>query len=226
MTKKIIGHGTWYDKVAVKILNREHELGRNLDLINTESGLGASGFPHIGSLGDCVRANAIVLALQDQGYKAQYIAFADDMDGLRKVPVGLPKSLKKYLGYPVSSIIDPFSCHKSYGEHMSSLLLDALDTCGIKYTFMSGVEVYRRGLLNKEIETILANASRVGEIVREEVGQEKYVKNLPFFPVCSNCGRIYTTKSYEFIPKEQKVMYKCEGMEVKGQWLAGCGYKG
>jgi len=109
---------------------------------------------------------------------------------------------------------------------MSSLLLEALDECGIDYKFMSGNEAYRKGLFNKEIETILLNAERVGEIIKEEVGQEKFMEALPYFAVCSNCGRIYTTKAYKFLPKENKVLYSCEGMEIKGQWLEGCGHKG
>jgi lysyl-tRNA synthetase class 1 len=226
MTERIIGHGTWYDKVAVEIVERERKLGRSLDLIRTESGLGASGFPHIGSFADCARAYAVALALKEAGFKAEYIAFADDMDGLRKVPAGLPKSLRKYLGYPVTSIPDPYACHESYGEHMSFLLLEALDACGIEYTFMSGRNAYKKGLFNKEIKTLLMNAKKIGEIVREEVGQEKFVEVLPYFPVCSNCGRIYTTKAYEFLPKEEKILYNCEGMEVKGKWLEGCGHKG
>ncbi|HDI53116.1 MAG TPA: lysine--tRNA ligase, partial [Candidatus Bathyarchaeota archaeon] len=80
---EIIGHGTWYDKAAKELIERELRLGRSLDLIRTESGLGASGFPHIGSLGDCIRNYAIALALEEQGYKAEYIAFSDDKDGLR-----------------------------------------------------------------------------------------------------------------------------------------------
>jgi len=226
MTERIIGHGTWYDKVAVEIVERERKLGRSLDLVRTESGLGASGFPHIGSFADCARAYAVALALKEQGFKAEYIAFADDMDGLRKVPAGLPKSLRKYLGYPVTSIPDPYTCHESYGQHMSSLLLETLDASGIEYTFMSGREAYERGLFNKEIKTLLMEAKKIGEIVMEEVGQEKFVEVLPYFPVCSNCGRIYTTKAHEFLPKEDKVLYDCKGMEVKGRWLEGCGNKG
>lgn len=45
MKKEIIGHGTWLDKLAVKILEKERTLGRKPDIIRTESGLGASGFP-------------------------------------------------------------------------------------------------------------------------------------------------------------------------------------
>jgi len=226
MKEKIIGHGTWYDKMALQIVERERKLGRSLSLIRTEMGVGASGLPHIGSFADGARAYAVTLALRDQGYNSELIAFSDDKDGLRKVPSGLPKWLEKYLGYPVTEIPDPFKCHESYGHHMSSLLREAFDACGIEYKFMSGKEAYERGLLNKEIENLLLNAKRVGEIVREEVGQEKFVEVLPYFPVCANCGRIYTTRAYDFLPKEKKVLYVCEGMEVKGKWIEGCGYKG
>ncbi len=226
MSEKIIGRGTWYDKMAVKIIERERRLGRSLDMIRTEMGLGASGFPHIGSLGDAARSYAITLALRDQGYRSELIAFCDDKDGLRKVPAGLPKTLEKYLGFPVTDIPDPFKCHDSYGRHMSSLLLEAMDNCGIEYRYMSAKEAYEKGLLNNEIHTILLNAKKVGEIVKEEVGQERYMEVLPYFPVCENCERIYTTKATEYLPKERKVLYVCEGMEIKGRWIEGCGYKG
>lgn len=226
MNEKIIGRGTWYDKTAAKIIGRERRLRRSLDLIRTEMGLGASGFPHIGSLGDAARSYAVTLALREQGYRSELIAFSDDKDGLRKVPAGLPKSLEKYLGFPVSSIPDPFGCHESYGKHMSLLLLEALDKCGIEYHYMSGKEVYEKGILDEEIRTLLLNSRKVGEIVKEEVGQERYIEILPYFPICGNCGRIYTTKALEFLPKEGRVLYVCEGMEIKGRWIEGCGFKG
>jgi lysyl-tRNA synthetase class 1 len=226
MSEKMIGRGTWYDKMAARIIERERKLGRSLDLIRTEMGIAASGFPHIGNLSDAARSFAVTLGLKEQGYNSELIAFADDKDGLRKVPAGLPKSLEEHLGRPVTDIPDLYGCHKSYGEHMTLLLLEALDKCGIEYKFMSGAEAYRKGLFNEEIKTILLNAKRVGEIVNEEVGQEKFLEALPYFAVCENCGRIYTTKAYEFLPKENKILYVCEGMEVKGRWLEGCGHKG
>jgi len=226
MSGKMIGRGTWYDKMAARIIERERKLGRSLDLIRTEMGIAASGFPHIGNLSDAARSFAVTLALREQGYNSELIAFADDKDGLRKVPAGLPKSLEEHLGQPVTDIPDLYGCHKSYGEHMTLLLREALDKCGIEYKFMSGAETYRRGLFNAEIKAILLNAKRVGEIVNEEVGQEKFLEALPYFAVCENCGRIYTTKAYEFLPKENKILYVCEGMEVKGRWLEGCGHKG
>ena len=53
--KKVIGRGTWYDKAADELIKREKKLKRSLDKIRTESGLGASGYPHIGSLADGLR---------------------------------------------------------------------------------------------------------------------------------------------------------------------------
>ena len=124
MDKRTIGHGTWYDLMAKKVIGREQKLNRDMSKIRTEMGLGASGFPHIGSLGDASRSYAVTLALKNMNYNSELIAFCDDKDGLRKVPDGLSKNMEKYLGYSVSSIPDPFGCHGSYGKHMSSLLLD------------------------------------------------------------------------------------------------------
>ena len=225
--EQIIGRGTWYDKAADELIKREKKLGRSLEKIRTESGLGASGFPHIGSLADAMRNYAITLALGNMGYKSEYIAFADDKDGLRKVPAGLPDELEKWLGYPVSSIPDPFGeCHVSFGQHMASLLKEALNLNKVIYTDMSGFQVYREGILNNEIITIMNNHERIGKIIEEEIGQEKYTDVLPYFAVCEKCGRIYTTHTYEYDPETHKIQYRCEGMEVKGRWLNGCGHQG
>jgi len=226
MKSNIIGHGTWYDKTALRIIERERKLGRSLDMLRTEMGLGASGLPHIGSFGDAARSHAITLALIDQDFNSELIAFSDDRDGLRKVPVGFPKKLEKYLGCPVTDIPDLYKCHSSFGEHMTSLLLEALDNGNITYKPFTAREAYRRGLFNEEIRTILENAEQVGQIVKEEVGQDRYTEALPYFPVCKNCGRIYTTVAREFLQKESKILYACEGMEIKGRWLEGCNYKG
>ncbi len=227
MSEETIGRGTWYDMMAKKVIEREQSLGRSTDKIRTEMGLGASGFPHIGSLGDAVRSYTVTLALNDQKFNSELIAYCDDKDGLRKVPAGLSnEGLEKYLGFPVSSIPDPFGCHESYGKHMSSLLLESLDKCGIAYRYYSAKEVYEKGIILNEVRTILTNAKQVGQIVKEVVGQDTYTEVLPYFAVCEKCGRIYTTRAYSFDPKTDKVHYKCEGLEIRGKLIQGCGHEG
>ena len=139
MTNDRIGKGTWLDKVASLLLTRERNLGRPLDLIRVESGIGASGIPHLGSIGDAVRAHGVSMSLKSMGYNSILIAYSDDMDGLRKIPAGLPEWLSKYIAKPVSNIPDPYgNCHDSYGSHMSGLLLEALNSLGVEYEFRSG----------------------------------------------------------------------------------------
>ena len=139
----------------------------------------------------------------------------------------MPESLAKFLGQPVSAIPDPYNCHESYGLHMNSLLKEAMDKCGVTYIFHSATEDYRKGLFTGQIRMILSAADRVGKIVKEEVGQEKYTTILPYFPICGSCGKIYTTRSLEFESSTDKVRYVCEGeSEIKGQILEGCGFTG
>jgi len=224
---EIIGRGTWIDKLAVEVIKRKDNLpGKHPEVIRTESGLGASGFPHIGSFADASRAYAFKLAIEDQGRKAEYIAFADDLDGLRKVPAGTPPELAEHLGKPVSMIPDPWGCHKSYGQHMSSLLIEALEIAGIEFTAGSAYEFYSSGKMAPQVKKVLTKASLAGQIIKETTGQEKYLKALPYHAICKQCGRIYTTKAISFDAKKGLVEYICSGDEIKGKQLKGCGYHG
>ncbi len=225
--QETIGKGTWIDKLASELLEREKKLGRNTDMLRVESGLGASGIPHIGSMGDAVRAYGVKLALENLGHKSELIAYSDDLDGLRKIPDGMQKfDLEEHIAKPVSLIPDPYGCHDSYGMHMSSILLEGLDRVGIKYEFRRAKDTYKEGLLKDQIHTILQNSAKIGDKISELVGQEKYQRYLPYFPVCANCNRLYTAKASEYIAGEKKVKYGCHDAEIGSKMLKGCGHAG
>ena len=227
MIENIIGKGTWIDKVANNIILREKKLKRNLDIIRVESGLGASGIPHIGSMGDAVRAYGIGLSLKYQGYNSELIAYSDDMDGLRKIPTGFPSWLEDHIAKPVSNIPDPFGvCHNSYGSHMSSLLLDGLDKTNIKYIFKSAREVYKSGILIDAINEILTKSEYLGQKISEFVGQDKFLNVLPYFPICKECGKLYVAHAKEYLSSEKKVLYECSGSKIGNREINGCGHKG
>ena len=225
--QKIIGKGTWIDKLAHELIEREKQLGRKTDLIRVESGLGASGIPHIGSLGDAVRAYGVKLALENLGYKSELIAYSDDLDGLRKIPEGLTVDSKN-VGRRVSSIPDPVEgCkHGSYGEHMSSLLLDGLDDLGIEYVHKTAHETYKNGLLVAQIHKILVNSKKIGDKIENLTGQQKFQSVIPYFPICDMCDKLYTTESFEYIEKEKKVRYRCKDSEIGSNKIPGCGHEG
>jgi len=213
----------WLDKIAHDVVEREEKLGRKLDVLRVESGIGASGFPHIGSVGDSLRAYGVKLGLEEIGYKSELIAYSDDRDGLRKVPAGVPEEYSRYLGMPVTEIPDPWGCHSSYGEHMSTMLIDALEKLGIEFTFISATEAYRSGLLDEQVSKLVEEHYRVDKIIREEVGSGKPEGWVHYWPRCEECGRIYTTRVIEVLPDEKKVVYACD-QEFKG--IKGCGHVG
>ena len=195
--QKIIGKGMWIDKLAYELVEREKQLGRDTSLIRVESGLGASGIPHIGSLGDAVRAYGVKLALENFGYKSELIAYSDDLDGLRKIPQGL-QIKEENIGRRVSAIEDPYgNCHDSYGSHMSSLLLEGLNELGIKYTHKTAHDTYKNGILKEQIHKILVNNKKIGNKIEELTGQTKFQDVIPYYPVCANCDKLYTTESFE-----------------------------
>jgi len=225
--QQIIGKGTWIDKLAFELIEREKQLGRDIDgIIRVESGLGASGIPHIGSLGDAVRAYGIKLALENLGYKSELIAYSDDLDGLRKIPEGLDVK-EENIGRRVSAIDDPLcDKHDSYGEHMSSLLLDGLNILGIEYEHKTASQTYKDGLLTEQIHKILVNSKKIGNKIEELTGQQKFQTAVPYFPICQNCDRLYTTESFEYIKDEKKVRYRCKDSEIGSHIIKGCGHEG
>ncbi len=227
MTTDTIGRGTWIDKLAHDMIQREMSLNRSLDeTIIVESGLGASGIPHVGSLSDAVRSYGVKLSLEDMGYQSMLLAYSDDLDGLRKIPDGFPKSLEDFVGQPVSLIPDPFGSYESYAHHMSSILLDGLDKLGIEYKSQRAFDAYKDGLLSEQTHTILKQSDYIGAKIKEIVGQDKYVTSLPYFAVCEKCHKIYTTHSYEYNPSSYTIQYRCQDTTIGGRVVPGCGHQG
>ena len=222
---RIIGRGTWIDKLADDMLRREERLGRDTKMVRVESGLGASGVPHLGSLGDAVRAYGVKLAVEDAGHRSELIAYSDDLDGLRKVPEGMPASLGEHIARPVSLVPDPDGCYSSYGERMSSLLLEGLDALGIEYVHKRARDAYAGGAFREQIGRILSAAGRIGEKIEEMVGQSKFRGALPYFPVCGRCGRLYTARAESYDPRAGRVTYECRGADVGGAPVEGCGHR-
>jgi len=225
--QKIIGKGTWIDKLAFELIEREKQLGRDIDgIIRVESGLGASGIPHIGSLGDAVRAYGVKLALENLGYKSELIAYSDELEGLRIIPEGLDVK-EENIGRRVSAIEDPYGkCHDSYGSHMSSMLLEGLDKLGIKYVHKTAHDTYKNGILKEQIHKILVNSKKIGDEIEKLTGQTKFKNVLPYFPVCQNCDKLYTTESFEYIEEEKKIRYRCKDSEIGSNIIKGCGHEG
>ncbi len=226
----------WADTLAREIVGRKkyNYLDKPFPEIKTyyiKSSTSISGVPHIGNASDVIRHDALARALRDLGKPVTLFWVAEDMDALRKVPAGIPKSFEKYLGMPVADIPCPEGCCESYSKHFCNLFVNSLkEHFGVELVFKSTAGAYRSGEFTPYIKKIMKNLELVKEIwnkSRETPLPERWT---PWKPVCENCGKIMTTVVKDF--DEKGVTYVCEDYEFRKYGeeaytkVSGCGYEG
>jgi lysyl-tRNA synthetase class 1 len=158
-------------------------------------------------------------------WPTQLIAFSDDMDGLRKVPINLPQQemLAENLGKPLCHIPDPFEERESYSAYMNNKLEEFLDSYKFDYTFQSSYEAYTQGHFNDGLAVILQKVEDVKAIILPTMSEKKRSNWSPFFPICEKCGRIYSTRVTAYNNKNNTIEYNCDREEGL---VKSCGHKG
>ena len=152
-----------------------------------ETGYGPSGLPHIGTFGEVVRTTMVRRAFESlaPGVKTRLIAFSDDMDGLRKVPDGIPNPelLRANLGKPLTVVPDPFGTHPSFGQHNNARLQAFLDGFGFDYEFLSSTDCYKAGMFDATLLRILENYDAVINVILPTLAPERRATYSPFLPI-------------------------------------------
>ncbi len=191
-----------------------------------QTGFGPSGLPHIGTFAEVARTTWVRRSFSHlTGYPTRQIAFSDDMDGLRKVPLNLPQPemLAAHLGKPLSRIPDPYGCCESYSAHMNNQLQQFLSHYGFQYEFQSSSEAYARGDFDAGLKILLERDAEVKAIILPTLGEEKQADWSPFFPICRNCGRVYSTRVLACNPSDHTIAYACDREDPR---VPHCGHRG
>jgi lysyl-tRNA synthetase, class I len=194
--------------------------------VRFETGFGPSGLPHIGTFAEVARTTWVRHAFEHlTNWPTQLIAFSDDMDGLRKVPLNMPQQemLQEHLGMPLCRIPDPFGQCESYSGYMNQKLREFLSAYGFDYTFQSSCEAYQRGDFNAGLAVILQHVEAIKGLILPTLGEEKRATWSPFFPLCERCGRVYSTRVVGYHPETNTLDYICDRAE-KG--CKACNYEG
>ena len=167
-----------------------------------ETGYGPSGLPHMGTFGEVARTTMVrnaFRALTGDHWPTRLIAFSDDMDGLRKVPEGVPNPgmLAEDLHKPLTVVRDPFGTHDSFGAHNNARLRAFLDGFGFEYEFLSSTEQYRSGRFDAVLMTLLARFDAVQAIMLPTLGEERRATYSPFLPVSPATGHVLQVPTLE-----------------------------
>ena len=198
-----------------------------------ETGYGPSGLPHLGTFGEVARTTMVRMAfrgLTDDAIPTRLIAFSDDMDGLRKIPPGLPNSdlLTEDLDKPLTVVRDPYETHDSFGAHNNARLRAFLDQFGFDYEFASSTECYRSGRFDETLLLALARFEGIQKIMLPSLGEERRATYSPFIPISPTTGRVLYVPTLECNVDRGTITFRDEdgslaevpvtGGHVKLQW--------
>jgi lysyl-tRNA synthetase class 1 len=183
----------WPYEEARKLLKRYPD-GPGDKAILFETGYGPSGLPHLGTFQEVARTLMVRHALAEMvDWPSRLIAFSDDMDGMRKVPPGVPHQdlMHGHLGRPLSKVPDPFGCgHRSYADHNNGILRQFLDRFGFDYEFLASSDCYASGRFDETLKSVLRNYGAIMDVMLPTLGEERRATYSPFLPISPTSGRI------------------------------------
>lgn len=204
----------WADRIAKKLAKKSKE-----QVI--ASGISISGHLHIGHSNEVLISDAVKRALERIGVSAEVVWYADDFDPLRRIPWPLSEGdYEDYLGVPYADIPSPDPEYGSFVDFFERPFLDTLEDFGVDPDVYSSAEVYESGQLTGQIRTALESAEEIRQILNKYRSNSLPEDWLPFDPICEKCGRIATTRAYDW--DGDYVYYSCEGSD----YVEGCGHEG
>jgi lysyl-tRNA synthetase class 1 len=183
----------WPYEEARKLLKR-YPNGPEKGEIVFETGYGPSGLPHLGTFQEVARTLMVRHALTEMvDWPSRLIAFSDDMDGMRKVPPGVPHQdmMHAHLDQPLSRVPDPYGCgHPSYAAHNNTLLRQFLDRFGFDYEFLSSSDCYGSGRFDEALRQVLRKYDEIMGVMLPTLREERRRTYSPILPVSGVSGKV------------------------------------
>ena len=182
----------WPYEEARKLLKRYPD-GPGDKAILFETGYGPSGLPHLGTFQEVARTLMVRHALAELvDWPSRLIAFSDDMDGMRKVPPGVPgqEMMHDHLNQPLSRVPDPYGTHGSFAAHNNARLRQFLDRFGFEYEFVSSTDCYRSGRFDAVLKAVLRNWQPIMDVMLPTLREERRRTYSPVLPISHVDGAV------------------------------------
>ena len=214
----------WPYEEARKLLKRYPD-GPGARGIVFETGYGPSGLPHLGTFQEVARTLMVRHAIAEiVDWPSRLIAFSDDMDGMRKVPPGVPHQdmMHAHLDQPLSEVPDPFGCgHKSYADHNNGLLRQFLDRFGFEYEFLASSDCYRSGRFDDTLKQVLCRYDQIMDVMLPTLRDERRKTYSPVLPISPTSGKVLQVPVEVLDPETGLIAFEDEGERVERSILSG-----
>ncbi|MDD3678720.1 MAG: lysine--tRNA ligase [Patescibacteria group bacterium] len=205
----------WIDALTENFKNHKGEIW--VDDMATPSGV-----PHVGTFRGAIIHDVAAKALEKEGHRVKYTFFSNDFDPMDGMPGYLDdKIYSVYMGKPFFTIPAPEG-KGNLGDYFISGLYKMMTGLGCSFIQIKDSEEYKKGTYDKIIKRALDSSEQIRKIYKEVAGSEKPSDWIPFQPICEKCGKIGTTRAYNWDGEE--VSYVCEESMV--DWAKGCGHNG
>lgn len=210
----------WADRIANEIRNTRTPRNGKTFLIRDEKTL--SGRVHVGSMRGVAIHSLISEVFSEQGIANEFRFELNDFDPFDSIPGYLDaEKFREHLGKPLYTVPSPEPGFKNYAEYFGDEFVGVHQKAGFTPNYYRATELYQSGKMDPYIKSALERASDVRRILKDVSGSVKDESWLPISVVCEACGKIMTTRAYDY--DGQTVGYACDKNpdEVKS-----CGHTG
>lgn len=197
----------WADRIASDIRNTRTPRDGKTFLIRDEKTL--SGRVHVGSMRGVAVHGLISEILAEYGIANEYRYELNDFDPFDSIPGYLDAAkFQEHIGKPLYLVPSPEPGFKNYAEYFGDEFVGVHKKAGFTPNYYRATELYQSGKMDPFIKTALERVSDVRRILKEVSGSEKDESWLPISVVCENCGKIMTTRSYDY--DGETIGYSCD----------------
>ncbi len=210
----------WADRIAEEIRATRTPRDGKTFRIRDEKTL--SGRVHVGSMRGVAIHGLVGEALSELGVPNTYTYELNDFDDFDSVPGYLPEeAFKEYLAYSLHKVPSPVEGYENFAEYYGAEFVEVHKKAGFFPEYYRATELYRSGKMDPQIRIALERAHDVRRILKEVSGSVKDESWLPISVVCEQCGKMKTTRAYEF--DGETVGYTCD---VPAYGALPCGHVG
>ena len=197
----------WADRIAGEIRDTRTPRDGKTFLIRDEKTL--SGRVHVGSMRGVAIHGLVSEILSEYGIANEYRYELNDFDPFDSIPSYLDaEKFKEHLGKPLFAVPSPEEGFANYAEYFGDEFVGVHKKAGFMPNYYRATELYRSGKMDPFMKTALEHAGDIRRILKEVSGSEKDTSWLPVSIVCEQCGKMMTTRAYDY--DGETVGYACD----------------